>query len=325
MNIQESRQLAMDENTEPNILRQLANSTDLITRKNIVTNPNIPPDILSKLAVEFPKQVFDNPAIDLLLLETPDLFSGALTNIFCSLLKREVPDRMIEYAANSTNEKLKLAILMNPQTPQQIVDWLAKSDNKEISEAAQIHINSTRDIGNNYKQFVAQKIEKTLEPSDRYAEFEIAFNKLRNYRDFFHGMSPSLEQKIIDYSSKTYFQPSSLSNEEIDKLTNLKSTQDIFKNQNYILEVATNPNTPLTILEKIADLDKYGLTHLALAKNYNISLKILEKIIDKRFINSNYSKTDRRVYQDRKIYREIISNSATPIKIFEMLANHPSD
>ena len=91
-------------------------------------NPNIPPDVLINLAAQFPRQVFNNPAIDLLLLETPNLFSGTSADALCSLLKRELSERMIEYALDFTDERLKLAILMNPKSSQNTLKELAKYD-----------------------------------------------------------------------------------------------------------------------------------------------------------------------------------------------------
>ena len=55
----EHRQLAKDENTAPDKLRELANSSDPITRQNVVMNPNVPPDVLIRLAEQFPRQVFN--------------------------------------------------------------------------------------------------------------------------------------------------------------------------------------------------------------------------------------------------------------------------
>ncbi len=50
MNIEQTRQQAQDKTPSPKILRQLASSSDSITRQNLVMNPNVPPDVLSKLA-----------------------------------------------------------------------------------------------------------------------------------------------------------------------------------------------------------------------------------------------------------------------------------
>ena len=321
----EHRQLAKDENTTPEKLRELANSADPITRQYVVANPNVPPDVLIKLAEQFPRQVFNNPAIDLLLLETPNLFSGTSADALCSLLKREVLERAIEYALNSTDERFKLAILMNPQTSSEILEQLAESTNIEISEAAKTHINYLPKADMDDRQFVREKINKTLEPADEYMEFEIAFNKVKDYPMFFEGTGMAYDaftRKISNALSKkdSYeASPPMLSNEEIEKLSNLKHS-DFFKNIAFLYKVAANPNTPLELLERIVDLDKYGKTHLYLAENYSISPKIIKKILERlrskpiRYGGYNYEVIT---------YRKIINNPATPIEILETLANYP--
>lgn len=171
MDHEQSRNLAADETTSPEKLRELASSTDIITRQNVVTNPNIPSDVLIDLAAQFPKQIFNNPAIDLLLLETPNLFSGTSANVLCSLLKREVPHRMIEYAANCADERFKLAILMNPQTPPDILELLARSENIEIYEAAKTHINCPQDANHKYEKYIRNKVDGIFELPNKYVKF----------------------------------------------------------------------------------------------------------------------------------------------------------
>ena len=326
MDIEQARQLARDETTASEVLRELAFSTDSITRQYVVMNPNVSPDILIELAGQFPKQVFNNPAIDLLLLTTPNLFSGTLANALCSLLKRKVPMRTIEYAADSTDEKLKLAILMNPQTSQKIVEQLAKNSNAEVSEAAKTHINYYLNIDDDY-QFVREKIERTLEQSNKYMEFEIAFNKVKNYPSFFDGIYEHTGMAYDTFtrknaealSKKSTLEAPSLSDEDIERLSKLKH-HDFFKNISFLHRVAANPNTPVYLLEQIADLDKYRKTHLHLACNCNISPKIIEKLLE-RFKDNPISYGG--YNNDTRIHHKIISNPATPIEILEALANHP--
>ena len=161
MNTEQTRQQAQDETTLPEILRQLASSSDSITRQNLVMNPNVPPDVLLKLAGQFPRQIFNNPAIDLLLLETPNLFSGTSADAFCSLLKREVPTRMIEYAVNSKDEKFELSILMNYKTSPKVLEQLFQSKSDRVQEAAKLHINAIKsNSAHYYQEFAREKLQQ---------------------------------------------------------------------------------------------------------------------------------------------------------------------
>ena len=327
MDSEQSRQLAQNENTAPDKLRELADSSDSITRQYVVANPNVPPDVLIKLAEQFPRQVFNNPAIDLLLLETPALFSGTLENVLSVLLKREVPMRMIEYAANSGNERLKLAILMNPQTPPEILDRLAQSENQEISEAAKTHVNYSQAINNYYSQFVCQKIDAVVGSSANYIDFKNSLNTWKcanifagdNIEDY------DFEQiiKYYDYLSKIEYESLAVSFENINKLSSLQSKDDIYENRKYILQIADNSNIPLVILEKIVDLDKYGSTHKTLIKNPNISIYIIKKNLDRCF--SLIDQSVKNVYNVRPIIYEAILNPIMPMEIIKEIATHPND
>ena len=336
MNIKEAIEVAQDETTSPEKLRELANLHDSAVLKKLVVNPNIPPDVFKKLASLFPRQVFNNPAIDLLLLEITDLLSDALmANVMCTLLKERVAMNMIEYVANSTDNRLKLAILMNPLTPQYIVEQLAESKNVEISEAAKTHINYSRYIKDNYQQFAQKKIDKILEASDKQMEFEIAFNKVRRYPDFFKGIyeqtgmardtfcRKNAEALAKRNNSTTPSQPLLLSDEEVNNLYTTISSQYIVKNSSYIRQIAANPDTPTAMLEKIADFDKYGATHFDLAGNPNVSTHIINKILDKLAVNINkftpYAEQKRNY---RITYCKIISNPATSPEILKTLVNH---
>jgi hypothetical protein len=327
MNIQESRQLAIDENTAPNILRQLADSTDLLTRKNIVINPNIPPDVLSKLAVEFPKEVFDNPAIDLLLLETPDLFSGTLTNVFCSLLKREVPERMIEYAANSMDERLKLSLLMNPQIPPEIFKQLSQSKSYQVQETTALHCNLIdNNLTNNYQEFVQAKIQQEILKVDKnnkeilriINDFIKLYEHIPNpIAHYLKGGTPYLK----DYSHLSY--------SEIEKIADSRNWQELEL-------LGRNPNTPISILERMF---ANGNAYLYIANNPNLTIELIRKLL--AIPNSQSSIAHRIGFNPstpveileelaksnchNQVHEEIAVNPKTPNYILEIILNRPTN
>ncbi len=71
MNIEQTRKLAQDENTESEILANLAKSDDYQTRQYVVANPNTSAEVLFSLGAKFPEELFGNPVFDLLILENP--------------------------------------------------------------------------------------------------------------------------------------------------------------------------------------------------------------------------------------------------------------
>ncbi|MGD1918205.1 MAG: hypothetical protein ACFCAD_04565 [Pleurocapsa sp.] len=276
----------------------MANSTDSMVLKNIVANPNIPPDVLSKLAAQFPKQVFDNPALDLLLLETPDLFFGKAANALCSLLKREVPIKMIEYAANSSDERLKLSLLMNTKISPEILKQLSQSKSYQVQETTALHCNSTnKNSTNNHQEFIQAKIQQEELQSDKtYQEI------LRNISSFI-----KLDENLpLPIERKKSYPQISLS--EVEKLMEQKkSVFDIASNPNISVEIinklleferpgshdigwriAFNPSTPTVILEKLARSSYHTAVHNAIALNQNTPVHILEIILNNPSAMCNY-------------------------------------
>ena len=328
MDIEQTRQLAQDENTAPEKLRELANSADPITRQNVVINPNVPPDVLIKLAKQFPRQVFNNPAIDLLLLETPNLFSGTFADALCSLLKREVPERAIEYAIDSTDERFKLAILMNPQTSSEILEQLAKSKNYQIAESAALHINFTNNnSADNYREFVRSKIQNETLNSDKIFQ-EILGDVDRVIKLYEHlPRSISSYQKSKIRQKKNYPQ---VTLSEVEKLIEQKkSVLDIASNPNISVEIinkllehrdidaigwrlALNPSTPIAVLEKLARSNYEDSVHHAIALNKNTPVYILEIILDKNrnMSNSVYTALGRNQKLSDCHFRQFVNKSS---------------
>ena len=353
MDIEQARQLAKDETTSPEKLRELADSTDSITRQNVVMNPNVPPDVLIKLAGEFPRQVFDNPAIDLLLLETPNLFSGTSADVLCSLLKREVSNRMIEYSANATDERLKLAILMNPQTPSEIIKQLAKSKDTEISEAAKLHINfPVQNIElNKYREVVQARIQQEIDKSDR--DYWTILSNIDQIIRLFENI-PQCISYYMRWSISRIKNYPQITIEEVDKMIEeKKSIIDIARNPNISLEIirkllsrlyvkdknivkaiGTNPSTPVEILEELAKSERHNGVHQAVASNPKTPNSVLEILIDKPpmmgyvYEELGRSKTisinllERLVDKHRSAFITVFNNSRTPKELKTKLLNH---
>lgn len=295
MDIQQARELAKDETTSPEKLRELAVSDDAITRQYVVMNPNVPPDVLIKLAEQFPRQVFNNPAIDLLLLETPNLFSGTSADALCSLLKREVPERLIEYAVNSTDERFKLAVLMNPQTTPEILEQLAKNKNYQAASDAELHINFiSKNSVNNYEKFVRAKIQKELVETDK-SHKEI-LGVVNNYIKLYDHIPNCISHYLrggIPYH-KDYSQLSLSEMEKIADSGNWKELQFLGK----------NPNTPIPILERMFS---NGNAYFYIAENPNLTVDLIHKLL---------------TCPDPKgdIGERIGINPSTPVEILEELA-----
>ena len=122
------------------LLLELSRSDDKAVRKACTSNANTPVEALLKLGSQFPEQLLENPVFGLLLLGHPGLFEELPTSTLNSLLKRDqVPVELIRWAAGSRTKETVGAILMNPGTPEDVVNRLAENCDREASVAAKAH------------------------------------------------------------------------------------------------------------------------------------------------------------------------------------------
>ena len=93
--------VAQNDSCPPALLRELAGNKDKLTRQAVASNPNTNKDTLLKLASEFPQEFLDNPILDLLLLENPNLLGEMPQNSLISLLKEvNVPISFFKLGSN---------------------------------------------------------------------------------------------------------------------------------------------------------------------------------------------------------------------------------
>lgn len=122
MNIEQIRQKAQNENTSSEILAELAQIEDSLTRKYVASNPNTPVEILQKLASEFPEEIMANPILDLLILESPQSITAIKMAIAQSPhTPRRIYDVMVDFVS-------KMRQAQNENTPPKILAQLANKD-----------------------------------------------------------------------------------------------------------------------------------------------------------------------------------------------------
>ncbi|BDA76332.1 hypothetical protein CAL7716_104980 (plasmid) [Calothrix sp. PCC 7716] len=317
-----ARVVAQNPSTSPDVLQSLQSHADCIVRQNLVMNPNTPPSLLKIIGRQLPRHLFQNPAIDLLLLETPDLLAENISTILCSLVKRSiVPYSVLEYAVNYPSESVKLAVIMNSQTPKRIIDDLAKNQNIRVSEAAQLHISCDNKCEN--WENIAQKAATNI-----FKDTSISFEKsISIIAKHIHEFSKDIPQHLKNLVCDT--DVAEIKEVELEKLANSKDLKDREKAAKYaktpthLLEklsestaysiawaLAGNPNTPGDVLVKLLrrpgnHSNKLGI-HIAY--NPNVTIDLLEEIINK--------------YKHNKVDEAIANNPKTPAYILEKLATN---
>jgi hypothetical protein len=132
--------VAANSGAPPDPLLELSHSSDKAVRKACTSNANTPVEALLKLGTQFPEQLLENAVFDLLLLAQPGPFEELPTSTLNSLLKRDqVPVELIRWAWKHHGESTLHSLLMNPNTPADVVEELCKSKDPEVRMAAELH------------------------------------------------------------------------------------------------------------------------------------------------------------------------------------------
>ncbi len=136
-------QMAINPNTNPQLLRQIATEPNWGLRRLVASNPNTPTDILWLLGIDFPEAILNNPIFELLQLEQLQLAAEIPHATLTSLLQCErVPKNFMEYAIGQQDYSLWLAVAYNPHTPSTLLENLAqksRGQDRELIRAVAAH------------------------------------------------------------------------------------------------------------------------------------------------------------------------------------------
>jgi hypothetical protein len=256
--IELTRVVAANARANGELLRELSSFEDAETRIAVASNPNTPTDILFKLGIEFPQQLLDNSVFSLLLLENPNLVQDIPEDTLASLLRLPtVPNAFIEWAltrkqyASGTREarsQIMFALAMNPKLSQEALQTLIYEAGKHwttarVPNVAKLHVNWASEMTTGWKEAAFSVVQKR--------------NIAKDNIEHDQASEPSLwEIGIIPEEFLTALHPNSLREiarqEETPGHILEMLLQSKMATKKVRVAVASNLNTPVHILEKLA-------------------------------------------------------------------------
>lgn len=286
--------VAANPGTPPDVLAQLAMTSDRCVLKAIAANPNTPMESLMRLGCEFPEELLANPIVELLLLENPNFIGEMLEETLTALLKvRTVPEYMMKLASKRKEEDILLALANNAFCPKGILETLKLAEYESVQEAAKLHViwgeETAPELVGDPEKVLSPFLPKTY--FTHYFDNEILLGRLEAIPPFMMGCGSSEYIRSI-------MEP-----------TGLKKNQSLLLSQTVFSThvrrcLARNSNTPVTFLETLAGDSDFEVRGYV-AENSNTPQKILEILV-----------TD----SDSSIRASVAANSNTPQKILETLA-----
>ena len=117
------REIAQRSDLDDVDLIRLSSSTDEPTKHHVALNPNTPSEILLKLAPEFPRAFYKNPAFDWLLLENPDLLFEMKQGVLKHILSlRDCPKSFLQWAARNGSDSEKLVVVRRVDVEDELLE-----------------------------------------------------------------------------------------------------------------------------------------------------------------------------------------------------------
>ena len=159
------RAVAKNLRTPPTALEVLSHSKDQSTRESVVGNPNSPAAVLCKLGGQFPNQLLNNPALDLMLLENPGLFSEVPEETLAAIAKREdcSPQMLGHLAMGGHGRGLLMALIQNGNTPASAIQTIIKLPVEKLAERFEVPEDSLRGFDGLSRMHVTVMPEPTAE------------------------------------------------------------------------------------------------------------------------------------------------------------------
>jgi hypothetical protein len=272
------RQSAVNPNTSPQILSQLATERDWDTRRLVASNPNTPTHILWQLGIDFPEAVLANPIFALLQVEHLHLAAQIPHDTLTSLLQCDrVPIAFMDYAIGQQDYSLWLAVAYNPNTPSHLLENLARKSrhqDRELIRAVAAHphtppqlLAEIGEIGQGLAQIVVENPQTPVAVLDRildkygYVDSSIFQTLVALHPRITAGLSIQMNLAPNEAAATSLWLAKQNTTQTLQLVELAQTTWDVLR-----LAIVRNPNTPTEIVNRIwfqIQIDRSARSHSA--------------------------------------------------------------
>jgi hypothetical protein len=297
-----NRLLARHPKASADLLEKLSHSSDKATRQAVASNPNTPPPTLVRLGQQFPKEFLANPALDLLLMVSPDLIEQAPEAFLIRLLKQaDCPASLLDWAASHSEAKVQLAVAMNAKAPEQALEKLLASKHPSVLET----IRSRDGLG------LVEDSEKAFEQAVRERLGSLPIEQLHEAWDagdigLAHWSALPLRFRL-PVAQEALFE-GSIAGVLSKTSWNVESLNDLLPDFPW-WEVAGDSDSPVPILAALAKHSGENVRR-RVAQNSSLPVSLLEALTDD---------------SEAWVRAGVASNPSTPSRFLQRLANDSGD
>lgn len=122
-------------NTSIEELAELAKSQNSTIYQQVASHPNTSPNTLEQLFEKYPKDVLNNPSMDLLVLENPKLFENFFWRNTLCFERDFLPLFYQNWAANHSNYFIRSVIASSHKTSSEVIEILSRDLNYDVIHA----------------------------------------------------------------------------------------------------------------------------------------------------------------------------------------------
>jgi hypothetical protein len=132
--------VAENPSTPSSQLASLQRNRSRLIRQAVAANPNLDVEQFDTAALGFPESVLENPVLDWLLLEDANWLEGLAPRARHQLLcTPTISPNLLWWAARFGTPTDQLSVLANPNTPAEVVAWIAEQNAEGHSRVAAQH------------------------------------------------------------------------------------------------------------------------------------------------------------------------------------------